>query len=82
MLTRKLVDYVAMPVGTVTKLGIVEVCERCGKPGVHITFFHPQFRMEKWLHSRQFRLFTHGPDSACIWSRNDDGKEGWGWQKG
>lgn len=81
MFASKLVDYTAMPVGTVTKLGIVEICERCGKPGVHITFIHPQFRMDKWLHSRQFKFLTHGPDSACIRSRRD-GKEGWGWQKG
>ncbi len=83
MFTRKFVDYTAMPIGKVTKQGVVEACERCGKPGAHAKVAIPQGEIEKWVHSQHFKLFTHyGANTSCIRTMiavDSRTMDGWGW---
>jgi hypothetical protein len=82
MFASKIIDYTTLPVSKVTKQGIIEICERCGKPGAYIKVTIPQGTIEKWIHLQQSNFFSHGPSNSCIrTTRPINGviKSSWGW---
>jgi hypothetical protein len=84
MFLKKIVDYSEMPIDKATKQGVIKTCERCGRPGAYFKFIIPKSEsyLEKWTHSRHYKIFSAEQERACTRTTSIDGTtSGWSWSE-